>query len=372
MARTLDGRESSVSCVRVAILACTNVIGGHECQAAALGRSLAEHTKVTVFVNHAVHAGVFQEAGLDVQVAADLLLGPGVLPRQYFNGWRSRTVIRTLVEGFDHVIISAGAVEAGVAVGVALRGHLPTSMYLPSFYDRVPVWGWKGHIYNCVLGATCNLFDYIITINRIQARVIRAFSGVQTLVVANQIRHVQLPVAKGSSRLIFIGRMDHQKRVDELMVWLDTDSNPIKDLVLIGDGPERPLLERLAKKLTHVNCTFLGWTKPEDQDHLIRSSDVLVINSLIEGEPLVVREARARGINIVAREIVGTRGVTSRMERFSTQQELIDRLAAIPRRQASLCVAKLQDKKTRQGDIKRERSIMALLQRIVKGCEFGI
>jgi len=357
-----------MTCVRVALLACTNVIGGHEFQAAAVGRSLAEHIKVTVFVNRAEHAGVFQDAGLDVRVADGLLLGSGMLPRQYFDGWYRRTAIRALVEGFDHVIVSAGAVEAGVPVGMALRGHKATSMYLPSFYDRVPVWGWKGHLYNCVLGSTCKLFDRIITINRIQARVIRAFSGVQTLVVANRIRQIQLPVEKGTPRLIFIGRMDHQKRVDELMRWLDVDSNPIKDLVLMGDGPLRPSLERLARKLTHLNCTFLGWTKPEDQDRLIRASDVLVLNSLIEGEPLVVREARAREMNIVARKIVGTRGVTSRTERFSTQKELLDRLVAITLR-ASLCETKPQEEKSTQVDIKREQGIRRLLQEIVRDCE---
>lgn len=353
--------------IRVAFLVCTNVLGGHEFQAVALCHSLAEHSNVTVFVNRPEHAGVFQEAGLDVRVAEGLLLGSGTLPRQYFDGWRRRITIRALVESFDHVIVSAGAVEAGVAAGVALRGYQATSMYLPSFYDRVPVWGWKGHLYNCILGSACKLFDRIITINRIQARVIRAFSGVQTLVIANRIRQIQMPVEKGAPRLIFIGRMDHQKRVDELMRWLDVDSNPIKELVLMGDGPLLPLLEGLAKRLTYLNCSFLGWTKPEDQDLLIRASDVLVLNSLIEGEPLVIREARARGMNILARKIVGIRGVTSQTERFSTQQELLDRLVTIASR-VGLRGEKSQEKSPSRVNNNREEAIKVLLQEMAKDC----
>ncbi len=347
--------------IGVALLACTNVIGGHEFQLAALGQSLSEHINVTVFVNREEHAEPFRDAGLEVRVVKGLLLGPGPLPWQYVDGWHRRTAIRALVADFEHVIVSAGAVEAGVAVGVALRGVQPALMYLPSFYNRVPVWGWKGHLYNCVLGTTCKLFDRIITINRIQARVIRAFSGVQTLVVANRIRQVQLGCEKGPPRLVFIGRMDRQKRVDELMHWLDNESNPIKDLLLIGDGPMRPVLERLAKKLAHLNCTFLGWTKPEDQDRLIRASDVLVLNSLIEGEPLVVREARVRGMSIVARTIVGTRGVTSRAERFSTQQELLDRLVDMALR-ASLRIEAPVTETQISSAIKRSRMINALLK----------
>jgi glycosyltransferase involved in cell wall biosynthesis len=321
------------------------------------------HADVTVFVNREEHARIFRDAGLDVSIVEEFLLRPGSLPRQYFDGWRRRTAIRALVVGFDHVIVSAGAVEAGVAVGVALRGFLPTTMYLPSFYDRVPVWGWTGHIYNCVLGTSCKLFDRIITINRIQAFVIRAFSGVPTLVVTNQIRRVQPPVEQGASRLVFVGRMDQQKRVAELMTWLDTVSNPIKDMILIGEGPMRVSLEALAENLKNINCKFLGWMSPDDQDKLIRASDILILNSLIEGEPLVLREARLRGMRILAREIVGTRGLTSRVERFNAQHELIDKLINISNNDfshtsihkvGSLC----------QDNIKRMQGVLALLRSI--------
>lgn len=309
--------------VRIAILVCTNVLGGHEFQASALARSLSEHVQLSVFVNRSEHAKVFLDAGLRVVVVEGVLLTTGSLPRQWLAGWRRKAEFRRLVAGYDHVIVCAGAVEAGVAAGVALSGYKPTSLYLPFFYDRVPVWGWIGHAYNCILASACRLFDRIITINRIQAHVIRAFSGLSTFVVSNKIRTVQPPVEQGPARLVFVGRLDHQKRVGELMQWLDADSNPIKELVLIGDGPLRSQLEQQAQTLTYLKCSFLGWRSPDEQDRLIRSSDILVLNSLLEGEPLVIREARARGMSIAARDIVGMRGVTARTERYTSQVELI-------------------------------------------------
>jgi glycosyltransferase involved in cell wall biosynthesis len=329
VARTLGNEDDLMTGIRVALLACTNVIGGHEFQVAALGRDLANHVEVSIFVNHVHHANLFEDAGLSVGVAEGLLLEPGALPRQCLNGWRRGHAIRTLVEKFDHIIVCAGSVEAGISVGLALRGYKPTSMYLPFFYDRVPVWGWKGHLYNCLLARASRLFDRIITINRIQAKVIRAFSGVLTFVVTNKIRDVQPPVQDGPARLVFVGRLDHQKRVDELIRWLDTDTNPISELVLIGDGPLRSQLEQQAQTLRYLKCSFLGWKSPEEQDRLIRSSDILVLNSLLEGEPLVIREARARGMPIAARDIVGTRGVTLNVERFTSQQTLIELLKII-------------------------------------------
>ena len=347
---------------RVAVLACTNVIGGHEFQAVALSGSLAEHAAVTVFVNRLEHAKLFEDKGLEVRLAVDILLRPGVLPWQVLDGWCRRNAIRSIVAEFDFVIVSAGTVEAGVAAGVALRGYKPTMMYLPSFYDRVIVWGWKGHLYNCLLGTACKLFDRIITINKIQARVIRVFSGIQTLVVANRIRQVQLPTEEGPARLVFVGRLDQQKRIDELMRWLDTSSNLVKDLLIIGEGPMRPKLAQLAQNLTHLKCSFVGWASPEEQDRLIRTSDILVLNSLIEGEPLVIREARARGMHIVARDIPGTRGITSRQERFCSQPELLDRINTFTLRPKLPAKERISANQKRSCDLKRKQQITTLLR----------
>lgn len=314
---------------RVALLICSNVVGGHEFQAAALSRSLARHVELTIFVNRPEHAPLFEGTGVQIRVAEGQLLTSGPLPRQLLDGWRRRAQLRRLVSEFAHVVVSAGAVEAGVAVGTSLRGQVPLSMYLPFFYDRVTVWGWQGHLYNCVLGVTCRLFDRIVTINRIQARVIRAFTQVPTLVVSNEIRPVNPPVEAGPTRLVFIGRLDHQKRVGELLEWLDHPDNPIRELLLIGDGPLRRPLEDQAHGLKHLRCQFMGWMGPQEQDRLLRATDVLVLNSLLEGEPLVVREARARGMRIVVRDIVGTRGVSSWKERFRTDRQLINRITEV-------------------------------------------
>jgi len=349
----------------IALLICSNIVGGHEFQAAALARSLAEHVDLTVFVNRPEHAELFEGAGLQVRVAEGLLLKSGPLPQQLPDGWRRRAQLRRLVSGFTHVVVSAGAVEAGVAVGTSLRGQVPLSMYLPFFYDRVPVWGWTGHLYNCVLGLTCRLFDRIVTINRIHARVIRAFTQVPTLVVGNEIRRVNPPVEAGPTRLVFIGRLDHQKRVGELLEWLDHQANPIQELLLIGDGPLRQSLERQAHGLKHVRCQFMGWMGPREQDRLLRSADILVLNSLLEGEPLVLREARARGMRIIVRNIVGTRGVTRPEQRYASAKELMKRLCEVAVHQDEL--AHEASNAAAAENSRREREVARLAKLLVEG-----
>lgn len=345
-----------MSRTRVALLACTNVIGGHEFQAAALGRSLMAHVELTVFINREEHAAMFRDAGVEVRMATGLLLEPGSLPRQCIAGWRRRKQVRELLEGFDHVIVSAGAVEAGIAAGVALKGHKPTSMYLPSFCDRVPMWGWKGHLYNCILSLTCRLFDRIITINKIQAYIISSFTGRPTAVVRNLVRPVSRPTVSGPPRLIYIGRLDAQKRLGELLRWLDFKDTPYQSMLIVGDGPLRAPLEDQAGRLQYMHCIFHGWMNAAAQDALFGSNDILILNSVIEGEPLVIREAQLRGMKVVARDIPGVRGITRKTRRFSTQEDLARCL------QQMVATAAPQEQDVRRTADRRGSQILALLK----------
>lgn len=316
--------------IRVALLVCTNVIGGHEYQAAALGRSLSEYFDVTVFVNRAEHSRTFQDEGLDVKVVEGLLLGGGRLPNQIWAGWKNRRPIRILTHGFDQVIVSAGAIEAGVAAGVALIAHKQPYLYLPSFFDRVAIWGWIGYFYNFFLSLTFNLFSKIITINRIQSHILKKKSNARVLIIRNRIRVVSpAPEYVKKSRLVYIGRMDRQKRLSELISWLDFPDNPFHDFLIIGDGPLLEELKIQSEKCRYLRCEFTGWLSASIQDTLVCKTDVLVINSLIEGEPLIIREAIMRGMRIIARDITGVRGITRPYQRFNNIYELRNRLYSL-------------------------------------------
>jgi len=71
---------------------------------------------------------------------------------------------------------------------------------------------------------------------------------------------------------------------------------PIAELVLVGDGPERASLQRLASSLGLDDCvSFPGWLEnSEVQEELIRS-DALVVPSEFEAYGVTVREALAQG-----------------------------------------------------------------------------
>jgi glycosyltransferase involved in cell wall biosynthesis len=75
--------------------------------------------------------------------------------------------------------------------------------------------------------------------------------------------------------------------------------------VLAGSGPERPVLEALARKLgVDDRVLFLG--QRADIPALLASCDLFVLPSLYEGFPLSILEAMAAGRAVVATAVGGT------------------------------------------------------------------
>jgi glycosyltransferase involved in cell wall biosynthesis len=74
--------------------------------------------------------------------------------------------------------------------------------------------------------------------------------------------------------------------------------------LIVGDGPERGRLERLAEKLG-VRSIFLGHRPNDEVPDLLAAMDVVVCSSRFEGMPLAVLEWMAAGKAIVASRVGG-------------------------------------------------------------------
>lgn len=108
-------------------------------------------------------------------------------------------------------------------------------------------------------------------------------------------------------RLIFVGRLSAEKGLGGLIQALSLiqSGKPFR-LAIVGDGPLRDETERQAAALgVSDRIDFLG-RLPEGQTlQEIARSDILVLPSFMEGLPVVLMEACALGLPVVASGVAG-------------------------------------------------------------------
>lgn len=116
-----------------------------------------------------------------------------------------------------------------------------------------------------------------------------------------------LGIPDGGLVVSTIARFTPQKGYDHLLSAAAAvlSATPDVSLILIGDGPQRQAMEALADDLAiSRSVLFLG--SRADVADLLVATDVFVLASLFEGLPLVILEAMAADLPVVATRIGGT------------------------------------------------------------------
>ncbi len=111
-------------------------------------------------------------------------------------------------------------------------------------------------------------------------------------------------------RVTYLGRLEAYKRVDLLLHAASRliDRFPDLEILVIGRGPERARLERLAKRLGLASRTrFTGFVSDAERDALLATTRACAFPSEKEGWGLTVIEANALGTPVVASDTPGLR-----------------------------------------------------------------
>jgi glycosyltransferase involved in cell wall biosynthesis len=186
-------------------------------------------------------------------------------------------------------------------------------------------------------------------------------AGVSPAVIPKEADAGETPAPRATpARFAFLGRLVDFKMVDLLLEAF----KPVSDkhgatLDIIGEGKERPALERIARDLGLADrVTFAGWMKPAESAARLANADVLVFPSLRECGGAVVMEAMAVGLPVIAADwggpadYVGTReegagvlvkpttresfvrDLSAEMERLAASPELRERMSRRARERA--------------------------------------
>jgi glycosyltransferase involved in cell wall biosynthesis len=120
----------------------------------------------------------------------------------------------------------------------------------------------------------------------------------------------ELGIGEGEILLVFVGRIVPIKRLDLLLEALAgaRKADPRLRLAVVGDGGERPQLERQAAELgIAADVLFLGYRR--ELRPVFAAADLAVLSSDNEGTPVSLIEAAAAGLPAVATDVGGVREV---------------------------------------------------------------
>ena len=114
-------------------------------------------------------------------------------------------------------------------------------------------------------------------------------------------REVAVPPAqKMAGPMIAVGRFVRGKRFDEVIA-LAEQIGPDRELLIVGDGPERTALQASADRAA-IRVHFTGALAHREVLELLETASVLLSMSVSECWPNTIAEALAAGTPVVARD----------------------------------------------------------------------
>ncbi len=304
-----------------------------EAAAAGVGRHVADLTKGLLDRGHEVHL-IYSDARADAVFHQDLRR----LSEQH--GFRARRILmrrrphardllairalrRYLHSHGPFDLLHCHSTKAGLIGRLGLIGDPIKRLYTPNmFFTAEPGRGGIARQSGALLEAALSkLCDGVIAVSREEYRhaIELGISPAKLCLIPNGVALDRASQARSRAELRkewglsegeicvgFVGRLVPQKSPETMLrsfAALPELTRVHAMLVMIGDGPLAGACRRLAAQLG-VQARVI-WLGEQDAKTLMHSFDVLALTSDAEGHPIVVLEALARGLPIVATDVGG-------------------------------------------------------------------
>lgn len=137
------------------------------------------------------------------------------------------------------------------------------------------------------------------------------YNGIDVATFANgSLDHAgtrrELGLAPDDFVLLLVARLDPLKDLTTAVCTVErlVKQHPRTRLLLVGEGPERAMVETLIReKQLEEHVRLLGLR--QDVAHLLAAADVFLLTSISEGIPVTVLEAMAAGVPVVSTSVGG-------------------------------------------------------------------
>lgn len=110
-------------------------------------------------------------------------------------------------------------------------------------------------------------------------------------------------LAEGAPRVLYVGRVDPEKSIGNVVTAFAgvLDKIPQAELVIVGDGTDKAHLQDMTRAFGIMeNVRFLGRVMPPDVIDIYRASTLFATASETETQGIVLIEAAATGLPLVA------------------------------------------------------------------------
>ena len=316
-------------------------IGGMENVARVLAEGLAENREVLVLTSRSgpVPAAQVERRGM--------LVIRRLLTFEFAHLPFMPTLLGRLIRLPRRAVVHVHLAQAFVPEMVWLAGLIRRRPYLVHFHLDVEPSGPLGWIFvaykRWILGPVLRAAAAVIVVSPDQPAFITSTYGVppeKIEVILNGVGpefYLEPRVARGHDgpfRLLFVGRLAPQKNVSRLLRAIAAVSVPV-EVVIVGDGEERAALDKQRTELGLDHVRMVGAQVGPDLVGWYRWADAFILTSDREGRGLVLLEAMAAGLPVVAGRVqgvidtVGDDGILVEPEPAALAGA-IDRLAADP------------------------------------------
>ena len=226
---------------------------------------------------------------------------PGLLPRLLIQSKDSVFHIHLSIVGVPEVAILAAKLRG---IPTVLHFHLDVD---PSGRLGFLLAGYK----RLLLPLTMRSGDAVIVFSKTQSKLIQDKYGVDKRrihIIPNGVGNQFFLDRKASDtsrlKLLCVGRLQQQKRFDRAIEAASKIRHAC-ELTIVGEGEDKAALMQLVRVNKLKNVHFVGQKNHDELLAYYQYSDVLLLPSEKEGMSLVMLEAMASGLPIIASDAVG-------------------------------------------------------------------
>ncbi len=127
----------------------------------------------------------------------------------------------------------------------------------------------------------------------------KRYPRIPQALIPNFLREIKSYKGERKNEIITMGRCDYEKSQKDLIEAFAKINPEDWNLVILGDGPLRPQLEKQAKDLgVAAKVKFLGFH--QDVDKFLSTAKIFAFTSILEGFPNAIIEAMANQLPVVS------------------------------------------------------------------------